>query len=294
MNEQLVATQLFCVNGLKAVVTRGGTGIGLMITQALVANGADVYITGRRKEALDTVVEKYSGKGGEKAGKIYAAPADITSKDDLQRLVKEIWDKGPDGIHLLVNNAGIAPEKETTKFSEDKEIDFTSAESFFTAAAFVPLLAIGGKKQKGYSSSIVNIASIAGILKNSSSGQFAYATSKAGFIHLTKMLGNYLSQTKIRVNCIAPGFFPSEMTAGSSNENQKSVLEGVGQRLPAHRSGDDADMVAAILYLAGPGGVYLNGQILVPDGGKQFTYTRKIIIHLRKLPGALLTSPSSM
>jgi hypothetical protein len=71
-NTGLLASKLFDVSGFKAVVTGGGTGIGLMITQALVANGATVYISGRRKEALDTVVEKYSGKGGPNAGKIIA------------------------------------------------------------------------------------------------------------------------------------------------------------------------------------------------------------------------------
>lgn len=71
-NTGLLASKLFDVSGFKAVVTGGGTGIGLMITQALVANGATVYISGRRKEALDTVVEKYSGKGGPNAGKVIA------------------------------------------------------------------------------------------------------------------------------------------------------------------------------------------------------------------------------
>jgi len=298
-NEELVASKLFDVTGFKAVVTGGGTGIGLMITQALVANGATVYITGRRKEALDTVVEKYSNKGGEKAGKIIAVPGDITSKDELKRIASEVGSQEPNGIHLLINNAGVAKEKSTTSYSNSSP-DFKSPDSiaehmwksdfsnfqdtfetnitaqFFTAAAFIPLLGKGRESIKGYSPSIINVTSISGIMKGSSSGQFAYSASKAGAIQLTKNLATTLTESKIRVNTIAPGIFPSEMTADSSDETQKSELKDIGKGLPAGRTGDDRDMAAAVLYLAGPGGVFLNGQIVHPDGG------------------ALLTQPSSL
>ncbi|KAH8148516.1 uncharacterized protein LAJ45_07619 [Morchella importuna] len=257
-NTGLLASKLFDVSGFKAVVTGGGTGIGLMITQALVANGATVYISGRRKEALDTVVEKYSGKGGPHAGKIIAAPADITDKEDIKRLALEIKEKEPNGIHLLVNNAGVAKEKETTSYKTG-EPDFSNADSitehlwkatpeswaetfetnltaqFFCSVAFLPLLSKGTANTLGYSASIINITSISGVLKGSSSGQFAYATSKAGFIHLTRMLGTTFAECKVRVNSIAPGIFPSEMTADSSDENQKSELKGMGKSLPASK-----------------------------------------------------------
>lgn len=289
-NESLLAGKLFNVDGFKAVVTGGGSGIGLMITQALVANGATVYICGRREEPLQKVAELYSGKGGPNAGRIIPMRCDVTSKDEIHLLASEIGAKEPSGIHLLVNNAGVAKEKGTTTF-DGKEVDFSSAESlaehlwqakpeqwretfdtnitaqFFTSIAFLPLLAKGTATTHGYSSSIVNISSIAGMLKTCSSGGFAYATSKAGFIHLTRLLANTFVKCKVRVNSIAPGLFPSEMTAGESDEAQKSELKGRGQGLPAHRTGDERDMAAAILYLAGKGGLFLNGQILYPDGG---------------------------
>ena len=103
-------------------------------------------------------------------------------------------------------------------------------------------------------------------MKGSSSGQFAYATSKAGFIHMTRMLANTLSGTKVRCNSIAPGLFPSEMTTGESGGDQKSQIDKKLSN-PAGRPGSDQDMAATILYLAGPGGVFLNGQVLYPDGG---------------------------
>ena len=106
-NEDLKASKLFDVSGLKAVVTGGGTGIGLMITQALMSNGATVYITGRRKEALDAVVEEYSTG----PGKIVALPGDISQKEECLRLASELQKSEPDGIHALVNNAGTFPSE---------------------------------------------------------------------------------------------------------------------------------------------------------------------------------------
>lgn len=288
-NESLLASELFRVDGFKAVITGGGTGIGLMITQAIVANGGTAYICGRREEPLKKVAELYSGKGSSKAGQVIPMTCDVTSKDDVYRLASEIGSKEPSGIHLLVNNAGIAIEKDTA-FS-DKDIDFSSAESlakhlsqakpeqwnttfetnitaqFFTSIAFLPLLAKGTVNTLGYSSSVVNITSIAGLLKTCSTGQFAYATSKAGLIHLTRMLASTFAKCKVRVNSIAPGLFPSEMTTGESDDKQKSYLHEKGKNLPAQRTGDDRDIAAAILYLVGPGALFVNGQILHPDGG---------------------------
>lgn len=290
-NEELKASKLFTVDGLVAVVTGGGTGIGLMITQALVANGAKVYITGRREEALDTVVEKYNSG----PGKIVALSGDITSKDEIKRLAGEVEKQEPNGVHLLVNNAGIARD-DNTKFSKNGSPDFSSAKSisehlwksepqqwqdtfetnltaqYFMSVGFLPLLEKGKHAQTGYTSSIVNIASISGMMRGSSMGQFAYATSKGGFIHLTRIMANTLSKAGIRVNCIAPGIYPSEMTAGSSNQDQKSDTEmDLSSVNPAGRKGNDADMAACILYLVGPGGLFLNGQVIYPDGGVVLT-----------------------
>lgn len=104
-------------------------------------------------------------------------------------------------------------------------------------------------------------------MKGSSNGQFAYATSKAGLIQLTRMMAITFAEVKIRVNSIAPGIFPSEMTAGESDEHQKSELD-VEMSNPAGRFGHDTDMGACVLFLAGAGGVFLNSQVLYPDGGK--------------------------
>ncbi|KAF4629645.1 hypothetical protein G7Y89_g8498 [Cudoniella acicularis] len=268
-NQDLKASKLFDVSNYSVIVTGGGTSIGLMITQNLVTNGAKVYITSRRKEALATVVEKYTTGPGE----IVALPGDVTKKDE---------------IHLLVNNAGIAQD-DNTKYSNNKP-DFKSAQSisehlwksdpqawadtfetnvtsqFFVAAGFLPLLTKSLDSTPGFSLIIINITSISRVMKGSGNGQFAYASSKAAFLYLTRMIATTFLHTKIRVNSIAPNIFPSEMTAGESDENQKSDLGGQSSN-PGGQPGSDTNMAACALFLAGPAGIFLNGQIVYPDGG---------------------------
>lgn len=144
------------------------------------------------------------------------------------------------------------------------------AAGYFMSMAFLPLLAKGHNVTPGYSSSVVNVSSISGAMKGSSAGQFAYASSKAAFTHVGRMLATTFQQTKVRVNTIAPGIFPSEMTAGSSGEDNKSEISSSSSN-PAGRPGHDSDMAATILFLAGPGGVFYNHQILYPDGGNTLT-----------------------
>jgi len=97
-------------------------------------------------------------------------------------------------------------------------------------------------------------------------GQPIYATSKAALTHLSRMLATLCKDVKVRVNVIAPGLFPSEMTTGKSNEGNKSKIEKKMSN-PAGRPGNDSDMAATILFLVGKGGLFYNGQIVYPDGG---------------------------
>lgn len=109
-------------------------------------------------------------------------------------------------------------------------------------------------------------------MKGSSGGQFAYSASKSAFNHLTQMLATTFMEldAKVRVNAIAPAVFPSEMTAGKSGQDQKtssSELGDSGKSYPARRPGKEEDVASAVLYLGGPGGVFVNGQVVRLDGG---------------------------
>ncbi|GJE99695.1 SDR family oxidoreductase [Phanerochaete sordida] len=289
----LTASAIFNVRGFNAVVTGGSSGIGLMIAQALVANGAHVSITGRSQEKLQAAAERYSG-GGAGAGTITPIVADVTSKDSIKDLVAQVSKACPDGLQLLVNNAGVARDTTALQSFDGDENDavqlaqffFEQGEPqawadtfatnatahFFVSWAFVPLLAKG--RERTGAGSIVNISSDSGLSKQSSGGLFAYATSKAAANHLTKMLAVQLAPTKIRVNAIAPGLFPSEMTTGKSGSDQKADPFDLGENYdarPARRPGRETDIGAAVLYLASAGGEYVNGHILAADGGSLLT-----------------------
>lgn len=285
-NEDLKGSKLFDVSHVTALVTGGGTGIGLMITQALVANGAKVYITSRRDEVLKKTEDLYNGGG---PGQIIPIQADVSEKDDVKRLYDEMCQKEPKGIQLLVNNAGIARD-DNTKFSSNGQPNMKDAQAisdhflksqpenwaetmktnvggiFWMSMTFLPLLAKGGKVTPGYTSQVINVSSVSGYMKGSSNGQFSYASSKAAATHLSRMLATTFVGTKVRVNTIAPGVFPSEMTTGTSDEDNKSRIES-GMSNPAGRPGADTDMAATVLMLAGPGGVFYNEQVMYPDGG---------------------------
>lgn len=189
-------------------------------------------------------------------------PGDIAHTDGIKALAAELQNKEAKGINILINNAGVSPEhrasdhyaSQTVNFKDPVDVsrwmtlDGTEAwrtayagnvacHQFFTAA-LLPLLDKGRECAPGFSSSIVNISSVAGITKTSSRGQFAYSSAKAALLHLTQEWAHTFIPLRIRVNCIAPGPFPTEMTTGGSNENNKSNLgPEAGKNLPAGKCG---------------------------------------------------------
>ncbi|KAJ6602630.1 hypothetical protein DFH09DRAFT_1019764 [Mycena vulgaris] len=279
-NSDFQLSEVFNVKGKVALITGGGSGIGLMATQALSVNGAKVYIVGRTKEKLDTVVQKY---GHNILGEIIPLVGDVTQKDGVQQLVKEIESREK-CLCILVNNAGVASSKTSPDAKDAAELkknwfdpatveEWTSVYAtnvvgpFLMATAFLPLLQRATEQHHGYSATIINITSISGMLKTSQN-QFPYNSSKGAFVHLNKMLATEIARAglKVRVNAIAPGVFPSEMTTGDSGRDQKSSMpKEEREELPSGRPGNDRDMAAAILFAASC--QYLNGQNIPVDGG---------------------------
>ncbi|KAK5018088.1 hypothetical protein BJ546DRAFT_981224 [Cryomyces antarcticus] len=281
-NADFQLSEVFNVKDKVALVTGGGSGIGLMCTQALAVNGAKVYIVGRTEDKLQRVAETY---GKDIAGEIIPITADISQKEEIKSLVKEIESKEK-CLCILINNAGISGGVQETQGETAEEVkkslfdpenatfdDWTNtyrtnvAQLYFMSTAFLPLLQKASEHQHGYSGTIINISSISGIVTESQK-HFGYNASKAAAIHLTKMLAREFADAglKIRVNSIAPGVFPSEMTAGESKDNQKSELpKDKKSEIPAKRPGNDRDMANAVLFMAT--NQYLNGQIVPVDGG---------------------------
>ena len=254
-----------------------------MAAQALAANKAKVYICGRSKEKIETAATHDEGS----AGQIIPIQADISSKNGISALVKEIQSREKH-LCILINNAGVSSEKFTTAeaqsadelkrslFDSDNATfeDWTNvyhtnvASVYFTTAAFLPLLQASTDINPGWSSTVINISSISGMIQ-SSQHHFSYNASKAATEHLTRMMAAEFAAAglRIRVNSIAPGVFPSEMTTGESNESQKSHLDKskFEGKIPANRPGKDEDMAQTVLFTAS--NQYVNGQNVVVDGG---------------------------
>ncbi len=253
-----------------------------MAVQALAVNGAKVYIVGRTEEKLTTVADVH---GKDIAGQIIPLQGDISSKDDIKRLVSEIESREK-CLCILINNAGIAtssqkPEGETAadfkkNLFEPENATFDDwattyktnvAQLYFMTLAFLPLLEKATEHQPGFSGTVINITSISGqVLK--SQAHFSYNASKAAANQVTKLLASEIANhgMKVRVNAIAPGVFPSEMTAKDSKDNQKSEIPAEKYaHLPARRPGNDRDMANAVLFAAT--NQYLNGQVVPVDGG---------------------------
>ncbi|KAI0845899.1 NAD(P)-binding protein [Daldinia vernicosa] len=268
---------LFGVKGLVVVVTGGGSGIGLMMVNALESNGAIVYIIGRRKETL----EKAAATA--KHGNIRIIQGDVCNKADLERAVAEI--KSAVGyVNVVVANSGVAGPTmgalsqnpslsdfrnvvfgwDTAEFNNTYAVNSTGV--FFTVAAFLELLDEGNKRGNLKQKSQVIATSSIGAYNRIPAAGYAYGSSKAGVIHMMKQLATALVPYSIRSNVIAPGFYPSEMTEPLLKNRQTE--EWPKSVVPEQRIGDQEDIAGAILFLVSKAGAYVNGNVLVTDGGR--------------------------
>ncbi|KAK1758009.1 hypothetical protein QBC47DRAFT_420868 [Echria macrotheca] len=279
---QLKAEKLFSVAGSVCLITGGGTGIGLMCAQALAANGAKVYITSRRIDVLETAAEAHSPDG---PGRIIPiGPCDVTSKEGLESLRADLSTKETH-LDLLICNAGISGPKANPDSADANELraQLWEKESpaawsdvfntnvtavYFTTVAFLPLLQAAAS-QGHEAGNVIVISSMSGIMRYAQ-GHFSYNAAKGAAVHLTKLMSTEFAKTGVRVNSIAPGYFPSEMTTGESDERNKSQMAddkvmGKGHAVPAGRAGSDEEMAMACLFLAR--NRYVNGEIVAVDGG---------------------------
>lgn len=289
MAASLRLENMYSVKGRIALVTGGGTGIGWMIAQGLATNGAKVYITGRRKGVLEKAAAAFDRTEG--SGEVIPLVMDATDRESIAAAKNEI--QARDGkLHILVNNAGqvgpvsrffndtSAPEHESVEalgqamfknesFEQWAELYTINTSSiFFVTMAFLGLLAKGSEDQANYTSCVVNISSISGIMKLAQN-HFCYNSSKAAASHLTKMMATEFAVKRIpvRVCGIAPGVYESGMTKDRiAKEEVDRVALGL-QPVPAERPGSAQEMAGAVIFLVSPAGNYTNGQEIVVDGG---------------------------
>jgi NAD(P)-dependent dehydrogenase (short-subunit alcohol dehydrogenase family) len=249
--------ELFSVEGKTAVVTGGSRGIGLMIARAFVEGGARVYVSSRKAEVCRQVAEELS-----RAGACLALPADLSSEEACRRLAAEVAER-EDRVQVLVNNAGAtwgAPLEDYPAAAWDKVLDLNLKAPFFLTRAMLPLLEAAAAA--GDPARVVNVGSIDG-LRVPPLPTYAYAASKAGLHHLTRVLARELGPRGITVNAIAPGPFESKMMA----ETLRQFGDQIAAAAPLRRIGRPEDMAGAALYLASRAGAYVTGAVLPVDGG---------------------------
>jgi NAD(P)-dependent dehydrogenase (short-subunit alcohol dehydrogenase family) len=248
---------LFAVQGKTAVVTGGSRGIGLMIARGYVEAGARVYISSRKAEVCERVAEELS-----RVGDCVALPADLSSEQECRRLAAAFGEREPQ-LHVLVNNAGAtwgAPLEEFPASAWDKLLDLNLKAPFFLTRALLPLLEAAATPEDP--ARVINVGSIDG-LTVPAFPTYAYAASKAGLHHLTRVLARELGPRRITVNAVAPGPFESKMMA----QTLRDFGDVIAASSPLGRIGRPDDMAGVALYLAGRAGAYVTGAVIPVDGG---------------------------
>jgi NAD(P)-dependent dehydrogenase (short-subunit alcohol dehydrogenase family) len=252
-------TELFSIAGKVVVVTGGSRGVGLMIARGLVQAGARVYITSRTAEACAAVAAELS-----RQGECFSIPADLSSRAGAEHLRDELAGR-EERLHVLVNNAGAswgAPIDDFPEAGFDKVLNTNVKGVFFTTTLLLPLLRAAATANDP--ARVINIGSVDG-LSVPAHESFPYSASKAAVHMLSRHLARRLVTENINVNAIAPGLFPSKMTAFmfESPDTERSVLESI----PMRRAGTQEDIAGTVIYLASRAGAYVTGAVIPVSGG---------------------------
>jgi len=235
---------LFSLEGRTALITGGSRGIGRMIAEGFLAQGARVYISARKAEACDATARELSV-----LGHCVSLPADVSGAAGIAALTQAYLRHEPT-LDILVNNAGAAWAAPFDAFPEsgwDKVVDLNLKTPFFLTQALAPALRAAATAS-GRPAKVIHIASIDGLSVNPLE-TYPYAASKAGLIHLTKRMALQLVGEQIVVNAIAPGAFPTDMNRAARDEE-----EHTSRRIPAGRVGQPEDLAHAAIALASGAG----------------------------------------
>tara|TARA_B100000686_G_scaffold350059_1_gene444923 strand:+ start:528 stop:1277 length:750 start_codon:yes stop_codon:yes gene_type:complete len=235
-----------------AVITGGSTGIGLACARLFIAEGARIFLFGRRQ----TLLNKAQNELGESAKFV---SGDITNVEDVKTLIREtinVFGK-PD---ILVNNAGLFTEStihETQDVEWNEVIDVNLRGAFLSTREVLPLMI-----EKG-GGSIVNVSSILGII--AASGRSAYNVSKAALNQFTRSVAVEYGNRNIRCNAVCPGLIATEMTIDLMADN--TLMENWRKNYPLNRFGQPEEPAKACLFLASDDASFITGAILPVDGG---------------------------
>ncbi|GAA2648879.1 MULTISPECIES: SDR family NAD(P)-dependent oxidoreductase [Nonomuraea] len=244
----------FSLQGKVAIVTGASSGLGVAFARGLAEAGADIVIGARRKDRLESTRQLVEATGR----RCVAVPTDVSVVADCDALVQAAL-SAFGAVDVLVNNAGVGTAVPATRETPEQfrqVVDVNLHGTYWMAQACGRVMRPG--------SSIINVGSVLG---ETTAGlpQAAYSASKAAVIGLTRDLAQQWTGRKgIRVNCLEPGFFHSEMTETYQPGYLEATLEA---RVPMRRAGDPAELVAAAIFLASDASSYITGVTLPVDGG---------------------------
>lgn len=249
-------TSLFDLEGQAAIVTGASSGLGRQFALTLARAGAKVALAARRTERLGELARQIEAFDG----RAIPVPLDVTDANSIRACVETAeTELGP--ISILINNAGTAVTK---PIFEQEEADWDLVMDTNLKGCWLMAQEVARHMVKlGHGGSIVNIASVLGIL--GASDVPSYCAAKAGLINLTRAMSVELARHDIRVNALAPGYVETEMTQEFLNSD---AGRGVVKRLPQRRHGMPEDLDGALLLLASKASRYMTGSVIVVDGGQ--------------------------
>ena len=234
----------------KVLITGATGGIGSAMAKRMAKQGADLVLSGTKKDSLETL-------SNEIGGNCYSFAADLAKKEEIKNLV--IWAIEKMGsIDILVNNAGITRDNLSIRMSDedwDDVINVNLTASFLLSRDCLKVML---KKRWGR---IINITSVVGVMGNA--GQSNYAASKAGMIGMTKSIASEVSSRGITVNCISPGYVVTALTDKISDAAKENIL----QNTPVGRFGKAEEIADWAIYLASNEADYITGQNININGG---------------------------
>jgi len=248
---------MFDLSGKVAIVTGGGRGIGLKMAEGLAEAGANMVLCSRKVEKCRGAAEEISKLGV----KTLALPCDVRSPKDIQGVVEQTLEKFG-RLDILVNNSGAnwgAPAEDYPLEGWQKVVE-TNLTGVFLFSQIAGRVMIGQK-----SGNIINIASVMGLVgtESETADAIAYSASKGALINFTKDLAAKWAKYNIRVNAIAPGWFPTDMTQWVLAHHGKKILS----HIPMGRFGEGDELKGAAIYLASEASRYVTGIVFPVDGG---------------------------